>query len=328
MEIYLGLDGGGTKTAACLIDGSGAELGRGSGGPGNIATNENAALASSIKQAVTQACQAAGLETETPVFAAVCAGVAGYSVEDRRAAFSELLPTLISAQRYRIEPDYFIAYWGASHGEPGIVVIAGTGAVSFGRNAEGETCREDGLGFLLGDRGSGFNLGSRVLRYTLDQMKEGRSDTLSETVLAHTGARSQNEILQWLYGNFSPARVASLAPVVGDLAEAGDPHARMHLVEMARRLRHSVRQVRHQLWLPRDTPVYPIGGLWQLGQFLCDEFQEPRWRGEGEVTIEPEALSGGRFYIATPKSDAAYGAALLARQESEQSNVSAGGKTL
>jgi N-acetylglucosamine kinase-like BadF-type ATPase len=318
MELFLGIDGGGTKTAALLMDASGGVLGRGEGGSGNIATNNDAILASSVRKAVAEACFEASLEPGTCEFAAVCAGVAGYSVEERRPAFLAILRAQIRALAYNVQPDYAVAYWGASHGAPGIVVIAGTGAVAFGRNEAGETSTEDGLGYLLGDRGSGFNLGIRVLRHTLTRMQEGRSDILSEAVLAHTGAQNQNDILQWLYGQFSPARVASLAPIVGELAESGDPIARMHIVEMARRLRHTVRQVRHKLWLPRDTPVYTLGGLWQLGAFFRSEFQEPHWRGEGEITIEEEALPGGHFNITPPRSDAAYGAALMAKQESEQ----------
>ncbi|MCS6775411.1 MAG: BadF/BadG/BcrA/BcrD ATPase family protein [Chloroherpetonaceae bacterium] len=318
MNRYLGIDGGGTKTATCIIDPAGTELGRGTAGPGNIATHDDAALASAIQHAVTQACQQAGLPADNARFAAVCAGVAGYSVEERRAAFEHLLRTLVAADIYRVEPDYVIAYWGASHGEPGIIVIAGTGAVSFGRNAAGHTCKEDGLGYLLGDRGSGFNLGLRVLRHTLERMQEGLTDPLAEAIQEHTGARTQNAILQWLYGNFSPARVAALAPLVGQLAEQGEPHARKHLTEMARRLRHAVRQVRHRLWLPRDTPVYPLGGLWHISAFLREEFQEPRWTGEGPIRIEPEELPGGRFHIVNPRNDPAYGAALLALRTHRQ----------
>ncbi len=144
-----------------------------------------------------------------------------------------------------------------------------------------ETHRSDGLGYLLGDRGSGFDLGLYALRYTLHMMEEGRTDGLSTAVLEHTGASRQAEIVQWLYGNFNPARVASLSPIVGRLAEAGDIAARNLASEMARRLRHTVRDVRHKLWLPRDTPVYPLGRLWLLGEFSvrsCGTFPGPVWQ--------------------------------------------------
>ena len=310
MGYYLGIDGGGTKTLAVIRDADGHECGRGTGGAGNIAFNDAAVVARSVRTAVADACQSAGLPATH--FAAVCAGMAGYSVESRRAAFAETLRSEVLSDRYRLEPDYVIAYWGASEGEPGVVIIAGTGAVAYGRNAKGETHKEDGYGYLLGDRGSGFNLGLYALRYTLDKMQHGRSDALTEAVLAHTGARIQNEILQWLYGEFSTARVASLAPIVGQLAENGLPCARTLVAEMARMLRHTVRSIRHALWLPRDAPVYPLGGLWQLGPFFRAEFAEPTWPGDAETPLTQEALPGGRFLLAEPKHDAVTGAALLA----------------
>lgn len=313
MRLTLGLDGGGTKTEAVILDADGAELGRGYGGSGNVATNEDDALVHALRESVWSALHVAGLPRAT-VFASACAGVAGYSLARRRAAFESLFRAEVPAETHRVEPDYVIAYWGATHGEPGILVIAGTGAVSYGRNAQGETCKIDGLGYLLGDRGSGFNLGLRVLRYTLEQQEAGREDRLTRAVTEFTGARSQSEIVQWLYSGFSPARVAGLSPLVGGLAEEGEPAAQWHVAEMARRLRQGVRQVRHRLWLPRKTPVYPLGGLWQLGSFFQQEFCEPKWRGAGAFTMEPEMPSAGHFVIGTPISDAAYGAALLARE--------------
>ena len=314
MRYFLGIDGGGTKTAALVTDGNGAALGLGVGGPGNIANNDERTLQASLRAAVGSALDVAGLPDQTR-FSAVCAGIAGYSAVQKLEAFRALLEATVMAERYRVEPDYSVAYWGASGGEPGVVVIAGTGAVTYGRNADGQDRKEDGLGFLLGDRGSGFNLGLRVLRYTLELMQAGTPDTLSGAVLRHTGARSENEIIQWLYGEFSPPRVASLSPVVGALAEEGDEAARWHVSEMARQLRHSVRQVRHALWLPRDVPVYPLGGLWQLGSFFLSEFTEPRWSGEGRFALPSESVPGGRFELAEPLGDAVSGAALLARRD-------------
>ena len=317
----LGIDGGGTKTIAVVLDANGVEQGRGYGGPGNLVNTPPEMLRRALAESVGEACSMAELPADTR-FGGACAGMAGYSAEPKREAFTALFRETVAADAYLVEPDFSIAYWGATHGEPGIVVIAGTGAVAYGRNEAGDTQREDGLGFLLGDRGSGFNLGLRVLKYTLEQWKQSRTDTLTQAVVKLTGARSQEQIVQWLYGDFSPARVASLAPLVGKLAEEGDVAARWHVAEMARRLRHSVRQIRHRLWLPRDTPVYPLGGLWNLGAFFRDEFSDPRWHGEGAFLLEPEPLSGGRFLLAQPKSDAAYGAGLMARHTLEtQSNA-------
>lgn len=305
----MGLDGGGTKTAACLVDENSCELGRGVGGPCNIATQDDASLATSLEQAAAAACDAAGLAHSKCTLAGACAAVAGFSAAGRRAAFACLATNCLRAERIRIEPDYVAAFWGASHGAPGIAVIAGTGAVSYGLNADGATHREDGLGYLLGDRGSAFNLGLRVLRHTLRCIDDGRADTLSESVQAFTGASTQAEMVQWVYSSFSPGKIASLAPVVGALAERGDASAMEHVIEMAQRLRNSARRVRHALWLPWDTPVYPLGGLWSIGSVLRSEFTEPR---SDERSRGDENAAGGRLSVTEPQSDPAYGAALLA----------------
>ena len=313
MQYYLGIDGGGTKTAALILNEAGAECGRGTGGPGSLAVCDDAALRQALRDAVQSARQAANIAPDDLSFTAVCAGMAGYSLEARREAFADILRAEITAVSYAVVPDYRAAWQGATGGTPGLVVIAGTGAVTYGCNAEGREWREDGLGFLLGDRGSGFDLGLQALRHALESLRLSQRDALTETVLNYTHAALPNQLMQWLYDGFSPARVAGLAPHIGALADTGDPESRLLLAEMARRLRHAVRQVRHHLWLPREAPVYPLGGLWQISAFLRDEFAYPQWQG-GE---SGQSVSGGRFVIGTPRHDAVFGAALLARKQTE-----------
>ncbi len=314
MPYYIGFDCGGTNIVALITDGDGNELGSGQGGSGNIAVNDDETLAASLKNAFRAACKRAGLSPETS-FASLCAGAAGYSYEHRRNPFLAILRSEIHADRYTLVPDYLPAFWGATEGEPGIVVIAGTGAVAFGRNAEGKEYKADGLGYLLGDKGSGFNLGLYALRHALESIQRGVEDSVTQAVKEYTDAQIVPEMIHWLYQDFAPARVAAIAPRIGVLSEEGDPIARTLVVEMARRLRQTVRQVRHHLWLPREASIYPIGGLWEMGAFFRSEFQDPHWLGEGEVSIEPEALAGGRFNVQPPRHTPAYGATLLAMSE-------------
>jgi N-acetylglucosamine kinase-like BadF-type ATPase len=310
---FLGLDGGGTKTAAVIIDTDGVEIGRGSGGAGNIAQQTDAVLQASVHAAVLEACLGADLPAEAVHFKAACAGMAGYSAVARRRSFETLLRAAVVADSYHLEPDYVTAYWGATCGEAGIIIIAGTGAVAYGCNAQGETDREDGLGYLLGDCGSGFDLGLCALRYTLEQHRVGKTDAVTDAVLTHTRAQTQEEIIEWLYHDFQPARVAGLAPILGMLADAGDPVACGHVALMARRLRDTVARLRSRLQMPPEAPIYTLGGLWNLGAFLCREFVEAQWAGD-EVKPQGELSQIGPLSVAAPRYDAAHGAALLARE--------------
>jgi N-acetylglucosamine kinase-like BadF-type ATPase len=302
MRLYLGIDGGGTKTATVIVEENGRECGRGIGGSCNIATAEEATLRRSIEEAVGAAMREAGLAAGTP-FAGVCAGVAGYTARRQREEFARLLPRIVPAERHRLEPDFVIAYWGASAGEPGVIVLAGTGAVLYGRNAAGETCREDGRGFLLGDRGSGFWLGTRALQHTLQQMEsDAPPDRLARRVLAEIGAQDADDLIQWVYRDFQPIRVARLAALVGSAAQEEDPYAQRLLNEAVEQLGESARRVLARLSLPPGSaPIFPLGGLWNIHPGMKSAFARLLCaRTAAPVTLRE------------PLYDPAYGAALLA----------------
>src|SRR5580658_1664870 len=100
METYLGLDGGGTKTAALIMDADGRVLGEGTGGPGNIAHNPESVLRRSIQEACSSAASGILASDDAPSYTAVCAGIAGYSVETKRNDFEVLLRREVRAERY------------------------------------------------------------------------------------------------------------------------------------------------------------------------------------------------------------------------------------
>lgn len=304
MGIYLGLDGGGTKTAACLLDEGRVELGRGLGGPCNIATGSLESLRESIVGATRRALESAGLPPATR-FEAVCAGVAGYTAKRRRAEFRRLLAETIPAARHRLEPDFVIAWWGATEGEPGIIVSAGTGAVVYGRNEKGESRREDGRGFLLGDRGSGFYMGRFALKRTLNLLDADRPlMPFHKNILRAVGAEDADDLIEWVYRDFSPARVAGLAAVIGQMAAEGDEQASMLVASAGQSLRISFGKVRRKLNMPESTPAYVLGSLWSIGEPLLGGFH----RGFDQAPPPP------LIEIRHPSNDAAYGAAFLAMQ--------------
>jgi len=308
MRYYLGLDGGGTKTAACILDESRRELGRGAGGPCNIATGALDSLRDSVLTATRQALDSAGLPPDTR-FEAVCAGVAGYTAKRRRAEFTVLLSHSIPAIRHRLEPDFVIAWWGATEGKPGIIVSAGTGAVVYGRNEEGESHRRDGRGFLLGDHGSAFDIGRQALWTTLYYLGEQPvTRPLALAVLEEIGAVDADDLIEWVYRDFSPARIAGLAALVGAHASTGDEDAVALIESSARLLRTQAREVMNWLGLPQEVPIYGVGGLWNLGSTI----KEPFCRESGELAPRWPAIE-----LLEPAHDAAYGAALLAMQADE-----------
>lgn len=161
MQLFLGIDGGGTGCRAALADRTGRVLGRGVGGPANISLETDAALASILT--ATQAALAEAGQTGVDLGNIRAAlGLAGANVPEAAARLAALLPFAQS----RIVSDSMTATVGALRGEDGIVAAIGTGSV-LGVARNGGFRSYGGHGFLLGDEGSGAVLGRRLMAQAL-----------------------------------------------------------------------------------------------------------------------------------------------------------------
>jgi N-acetylglucosamine kinase-like BadF-type ATPase len=272
-EFYLGIDGGQSSTTALIADDSGRVLGRGKGGPCNhVAASEGRAkFRSAVGDCVRQACEQAGLDSTAVIFASACFGFSG-GPEDKDVYAREL----IRSRRYKITHDAEIALWGATAGEPGIIIIAGTGSMAFGRNEHGETSRAGGWGYVFGDEGGAFDLVRRALRAAL-QCEEGwgAETTLKARLLHATGAPSVNALLHAFYtAEYPRTRVATLAPEVSEAADEGDEVADDILHSASAELVRYTEGVYRKLFRENERPpVAYIGGVFRSGR-LCTYFSD------------------------------------------------------
>lgn len=295
MRIYLGIDGGQSSTTAIIGDETGRVLGQGHAGPCNhVAEPERRGkFFSAVGDSVREAASAAGVSEE---FAAVCAGFSG-GAADKDA----LTRQLIRAERFLITDDAHIALAGATNGKPGIIVIAGTGSIAYGRNAAGKTARAGGWGYVFGDEGSAFDLTRQALRAALGSEEGwGPPTILRETLLLETGAANANDLLHRFYSAEYPReRIARLAPLVERAAAAGDAVATAILDNAAQTLAMLAGAVRRQLFEEtEETSVHFIGGI-----FRCERLLE-RFR------LLASLNSATR--VEPPLYDPAYGAVLEA----------------
>jgi len=161
---YLGIDGGGTKTT-CAVGDESRLIATATAGPSNVIRVGEVQARKSLQQAVGQACAAAGI---TPAqVESTCVGGAGAArpelAEIVRRSLAEVLTTPID-----VVGDMQIALEAAFDDGPGVVVIAGTGSIAYGRDRQGRTVRAGGWGFAIGDEGSAHWIGrtavSAVLR--------------------------------------------------------------------------------------------------------------------------------------------------------------------
>src|SRR5881227_3767003 len=154
MKYFLGVDGGASKTAALVIDESGKSLGSGVAGPSNHLRVGIENAARNIERAVNKALVAADVASRE-IHWAYC-GIAGADHPAHRQEVVDSLSIFFPRGNFTVDNDARIALTGAIGFGGGVVVIAGTGSVAYGRNAEGAEARAGGWGPIIGDEGSGY----------------------------------------------------------------------------------------------------------------------------------------------------------------------------
>ena len=268
-DYFFGVDGGQSSTYALIGDASGRVLGAGRGGPSNhVAASEGRAkFTGAIQSCLAAACVNAGLDATAIRFASACLGFSG-GPADKEAILQEILPS----DRTMVTHDALIALSGANCGEPGLITVAGTGSIAFGRNASGKTARAGGWGYVFGDEGGGFYIVRQAVRAAL-RFEEGWGDatSLRRMFLDAAAASDINQLVHRFYTpEFPRPRLAAFAKLVDDAAENGDAIAREILNEAARDLAIIAAAVRVQLFEKADPArVAYIGGVFRSRTVLA-----------------------------------------------------------
>jgi N-acetylglucosamine kinase-like BadF-type ATPase len=286
LRYFLGVDGGQSSTVAMIGDENGRVLGIGRGGPCNHVgpAEARARFVDAIRTSVGAACAEAGLDAASVRFASACLGLSGGPAH-KRAILGEIL----ASDRMLVTDDAPIALSGALAGEPGVVVIAGTGSVAFGRNGQGGTARAGGWGYLFGDERGAFWILREALRAAL-RWEEGWGPptALRGMLLDNTRSRSMNDLMHRCYTpEFPRPRAASLSLLVNSAAENGDPAALKILGEAAAELARLARAVCGQLFEPAETiPCAYVGGVFR-SRILRSHFRESLEREPGLAAAAP-----------------------------------------
>ena len=287
MRLFLGVDGGQSGTTALIGDEEGRVLGAGAAGPCNHAgaAEGRQKLMRAVGDSVGAACAQAGLDAGAVRFAAACFGMSG-GPADKQAVLREIL----AADTLVVTDDAVIALAGATGGEPGIITIAGTGSIAFGRNPQGRTVRAGGWGYIFGDEGGGFDIMRQALRAALRHEEGwGPPTALLPVLLEATGAADANDALHRFYTQEWPrSRVAALAPLVDETAMAGDAVASDILHNAAQQLALLTSSVRRQLWEPGEPArVAWIGGVFR-SRMLLERYRYLVELEDGNHTGPPE----------------------------------------
>ncbi len=288
MDLYLGIDAGGTHTRARLVRADGRILGTGEAGAANTPRGLPQALRA-ISDCYAQALAEAALSAAE--IASIRAGI-GTAGLNRRGFLQGLKAHDFPFRSTAFASDAAIANLGAHAGEDGAIVIVGTGSVGFGRVGD-QIFTLGGYGFPVSDEGSGAELGLRAIRRSL-WARDGRiaPSAMTDAVLDHFHGLA-SEIVDWT-ARATPADYGAFAPLVLDHADRGDTVAELIVQDAGRRIEAMIRT------------------LFAFGAPQCSLM------GGVAARMREWLAPSIRARLREPLGDALDGAVLLARRRAEQ----------
>jgi glucosamine kinase len=269
-KFVLAVDGGQSSTLALLAALDGTIIAYGRGGPSNHYNEPGGhqRLESALSDSTGEALKAAGQNAGT--VAHVCLGMTGSHPQAGVIAQS-LFPGATVEQLH----DSVTALAGASVAQPGVVVIAGTGVVAYGRVDSGEEARSSGWGYLIGDEGSGYWIGIEAMRAAC-KAADGRDEatTLTRRILKALQVDDLKALHLKLYAHeISRSAIAALAAVTADAAREGDAVAVRLLQRAGQELAQAALAVIVRLGrLETGLPIYHTGGVFHAGSLILDDF--------------------------------------------------------
>jgi glucosamine kinase len=266
--IVVGVDGGGSKTRVRVADATGSELITVDGPPSAIHPGRVDHSADVIARAIADALSAAGVTDVRP--GVICIGVAGAGREHERDALWQALVAREIADEIVVNADATIALDDAFGDGPGILLIAGTGSIAFGRGPTGVVSRCGGWGPIIGDEGSGAWLGRRALG-AVAAASDGRESetTLTGAILTAALVDDVHGLVPWA-ARATPGELAALAPAVLHCADSGDARADTLLAFAVEELLLHVRALARRLFVD-ERAAYDVafaGGLLYRGSPL------------------------------------------------------------
>jgi glucosamine kinase len=266
MSFYLGLDGGGTKTAAVLVDAEGRVVAEVRGNASNPLRSSFARAFTALDDAAERALSVAGADAGD--VRGVSAGLAGAGQPRVAKRFVAFLSTRFREASVEALTDLEIALETVAEEGPAVVLLAGTGSAAFGRDAEGRTARAGGWGPWFGDEGSAFDIGRRALA-AITRARDGAApvEVFEQAISSSLGVNDWRQLIEQVTRK-PLERLPTVFPAVAAAAEAGNEAARGVLLEAAESLAALAGTVIRRLGLERsEFALGRVGGV--FGRAAC-----------------------------------------------------------
>ncbi|WP_042142504.1 N-acetylglucosamine kinase [Paucisalibacillus sp. EB02] len=276
MNYVIGIDGGGTKTQVVLADKAGNVLTN----KRYESTNPNAVPRETLNGIFKQIFQ--DIEREVPdslkQVTSVFAGIAGAGTKKSALHIAEIMtPYFLPETKIKVVPDSVNALYSGTFGKPGIVQISGTGSITFGVNRNQEQGRVGGWGYLLGDEGSGFDVGKKGIQSAL-QFVDGRgpNTVLLDMLFELYNVRTGRELIDKIYHSDSPRlEISRLSKLVFEAVEKKDAVSVNILRKVAEEISQSIITLDQKLFKEEEkVEVILCGGLFSNSNILSALLQD------------------------------------------------------
>ncbi|HON41729.1 MAG TPA: BadF/BadG/BcrA/BcrD ATPase family protein [Bacillota bacterium] len=280
MDLVIGVDGGGTKTACAVADMEGNLLGLGLAGPSNYL--RLAGGAREAAQAVRDGAEAAMRDAGLYMSASSCRirvaqlAVGGVGIDGVNVAMSEAARAVLDAENVCVENDAAAGLAAAVGELYGVVVVSGTGSIAMAVDRAGRRARSGGWGYRVGDEGSGQDIG-RLGLAAATRAYDGRgpATSLVERALARHGIDTLDGLRGVLYRQ--PVNNRDIADFCLDVvaaAQEGDAVALGILEHAGRELALAVCAAARALGMDAgEFPVAPCGSVFKAGDVILDPFK-------------------------------------------------------
>jgi N-acetylglucosamine kinase-like BadF-type ATPase len=303
-DLVLGIDGGGTQTQALLaLRETGEVIGRGVAGPSNIQAVGVETGLKALSECIERAFRDAKIEPS--VVASICLGLAGIDRQEGLDIIHGWAEKNSIAERVSVANDATLLLAAGTPNGWGLAVVAGTGAIAFVKDAAGNVGRCGGWGYLLGDEGSAYSIALRALRGACRSFDGiGKPTALVGRLVKEMKLESPPDFIPAVYrGSWDRTAIASLAPMVLELAADGDELAKEIVKAEAEELALTAAGAVFANNLPRKAlPIALAGGVLTRSEAYREFFMDALWIA---------GIEAGPVKLVT---DPALGAIVLARQ--------------
>jgi glucosamine kinase len=305
----LGIDAGGTKTVCLLADERGQILAESRGAGANLQAMGELEVEKVLHRVMEETLGDRDVRPD-----AICLGIAGVDRPRDSDAVRGIMRRIGHKTPTVIVNDALVALVAGAGDQPGVVIVAGTGSIAYGRDASGRAARAGGWGYLLGDEGGGFWIGRAALSAVVRQFDHrGPTTLLTDLVLRQMSLSTPAEVIHAIYDRgLQRHAIAGIADVVQQATDAGDAVASEILGRAAGELAAAAASVVTRLGMRGDVfPTILAGGIFRgipsLGADLASRMAEVAPRSEvRRLEVEPAqgavtlALAAARGHVAIP----------------------------